>query len=234
LPRERPRDLKNKTYKVIGVGVLIGILFAVLFPSHLTAQEPTETSAAKTATPYHSPLEPAPRWENRGHWDFGLQIGYGVENAIPRNISHVNILVAQPHVGLIVHDFRRGPVRRFEIVNEGLFGNAVHPGGHMLGNSLFFRFDGKPRGNFMPFLNLGAGMMHTTLTTRVPEVSGKLQFMPQAGVGIQHFFSPQHALVIEYRYFHMSNAGITPPNHGFNGSMVSIGFRWLRRPPARH
>ena len=86
----------------------------------------------------------------------------------------------------------------------------------------------------MPFLNLGAGVMHTTLTTRVPEVSGKLQFMPQAGVGIQHFFSPQHALVIEYRYFHMSNAGITPPNRGFNGSMVSIGFRWLRRPPARH
>ena len=226
--------MKQHGRTVLGVsaGVVLGILVAALSPTDLKAQAPTETSAAEAVVSPRSPAEGAPRWGNRGHWTFGFQLGYGVENAIPRNISHVNMLIAQPHLGLIVHDFRRGPVRRFEIMNEGLLGNALHPGGHMLGNSLFFRFDGKPHGNFMPFLNAGAGVMHTTLATRVPEVSGKLQFMPQAGLGIQHFFSPQHALVLEYRYFHVSNAGITPPNHGFNGSMVTIGFRWLRRPVA--
>jgi hypothetical protein len=40
---------------------------------------------------------------------------------------------------------------------------------------------------------------------------------------------PGRAIVFEYRYFHMSNAGIQEPNHGFNGSMASIGFRWLLR-----
>ncbi|PYR70657.1 MAG: hypothetical protein DMG20_04840 [Acidobacteria bacterium] len=30
------------------------------------------------------------------------------------------------------------------------------------------------------------------------------------------------------RYFHMSNAELTLPNHGFNGSMLSIGMRWNR------
>jgi len=177
-----------------------------------------------------SPSAPAPFWANRGHWNFGFQVGYAVENAIPRNISHINLLIAQPQLGLIVRDFQRGPVRRFEILNEGILGNSVHPGGHLLGNSLLFRFDGKPYKRIVPFLDMGAGVLHTTLDTRAPELSGHLQFLPQAGLGIQYFFSPQRAVVFEYRYVHMSNAGIEQPNEGYNASMLTIGFRWLRRP----
>jgi hypothetical protein len=36
--------------------------------------------------------------------------------------------------------------------------------------------------------------------------------------------------VFEYRYVHMSNAGIEQPNEGYNASMLTVGFRWLRRP----
>jgi hypothetical protein len=176
--------------------------------------------------------QPLPYWANRGHWTFGLQIGYAVENAIPRNISHINLLIVQPHLGFIVHNFRRSPLQRFEILNEGILGNAVHPGGHLLGTSLLFRFNGSAAGPVVPFLDMGAGVLHTTLSRRAPELSGHLQFLPQAGVGIQYFFRPGRAVVFEYRYIHMSNAGIEPPNHGFNGSMLSIGFRWYRRPRA--
>ena len=185
-----------------------------------------QTAAPRSSTPTASDQ---PRWANRGHWNFGLQVGYGVENAIPRNISHINMLIFQPQLGLIVKDFSRGPLRRFEIINEGIIGNAVHPGGHLLGTSLFFRFNGKPYRNVIPFFDAGSGALHTTLATRAPEVSGKTQFLSQGGLGIQYFFRPQRAFVVEYRYFHMSNAGLTPPNHGFNGSMLSLGFRWLRR-----
>jgi hypothetical protein len=139
------------------------------------------------------------------------------------------MLIFQPQLGLIVKDFRSGPLRRFELVNEGVIGNAVHPGGHMLGTTLFFRFDWKPYKNVVPFFDAGASAMHTTLATRAPEVSGTTQFMPQGGLGIQYFFRPQRAFVVEYRYFHMSNAGLQQPNEGFNGSMITLGFRWLRR-----
>jgi hypothetical protein len=132
-------------------------------------------------------------------------------------------------LGLIVKDFRSGPLRRFEVINEGVIGNAVHPGGHLLGNTLILRFDWKPYGHVVPFLDVGSSALHTTLATRAPEVDGNLQFMPQGGLGIQYFFRPQRAFVIEYRYIHMSNAGLEQPNRGFNGSMISIGFRWLRR-----
>ena len=198
-------------------------------PFQLRAQTPDSTPTAPEAGRKPA-LESPEFWQNRGRWNFGFQVGYAVENAIPRNISHINLLVAQPQVGLIAHEFRRGPVSRFEILGEGILGNAVHPGGHLLGTSLFFRFDAKPHGRFVPFLDAGAGILHTTLSTRAPELSGNLQFLPQGGLGVHYFIRPQRALIFEYRYVHMSNAGIEPPNHGFNASMITIGFRWLRRP----
>ena len=175
---------------------------------------------------------PRPYWANRGQWNFGAQLGFGIENTIPHDISHIALLIAQPQVGLIVRDFqaRRLPVRRFEIVNEGVFGNALHPGGRLAGYALLFRLDGKNRRREVPFLDFGGGLQRTTLATRAPELNGRTQFSPQVGLGIQHFFNPQRALVLEYRYLHMSNAGLTPPNQGFNANMLTIGFRWLRRP----
>lgn len=204
-------------------------IFLFLVSGLLAPQAGIQAQQPDSSAPPRPAAEKVPRWANRGRWNFGMQVGYGVENAIPRNISHVNMVILQPQLGLIVKDFASGPVRQLEIINEGVIGNAVHPGGHMWGNTLFFRFDGKPRRNLVPFLDMGASAMHTTLATRAPEVDGTTQFMPQAGLGIQYFFRPQRAFVIEYRYFHMSNAGLQQPNAGFNGSMISIGFRWLRR-----
>jgi hypothetical protein len=171
-------------------------------------------------------------WTNRGHFTFGMQVGYAVEDAIPRNISHVNLLIFQPQVGLIAWDSPRSrlSLSRFEILPEGILGNAIHPGGRITGTALLFRLDGKPHRRLVPFFDFGAGVLNTTLNTRVPEINGHTQFTPQGGPGIQYFFKPQRALVIQYRYMHMSNASIQPPNRGFNANMMTIGFRWLRRP----
>jgi lipid A 3-O-deacylase PagL len=175
---------------------------------------------------------PSSDWANRGHWTLGAQVGFALENAIPRNVSHVNLLIAQPQLGFIVHDFKgpRFPVRRFEAIGEGIFGNAVHPGGRVTGAGLVLRFDGKNHGRIVPFFDIATGVQRTTLYNHIREVNGATQFSPQGGPGIQYFFSPQRALVIQYRYYHMSNAGLQEPNHGFNANMLTVGFRWLRRP----
>jgi len=224
--------LKSSRFGVSKFSLVFALIFAI--PRPCGAQEAPAPPAIEMAPAAGPNLvkESEPYWTNRGRWTFGFQVGYIVENDIPKNVSHINLLIAQPQIGLIVKDFRRGPVRRFEILDEGILGSSVHPGGHLIGHSLLFRFDGKPRGRVVPFFDMGAGMMHTTLDLRAPELTGHLQFMPQAGLGIQYFFSPQRAFVVEYRYAHMSNASIEPPNHGFNGSMLTIGFCWLRRPRA--
>ena len=197
----------------------------------MRAQSAAPLSSPSPTTPGAAP-EPRPYWANRGRWTFGAQIGFVLENAIPRNISHVNMLYAQPQLGLILWDSPAAhfPVRRFEILSEGILGSAIHPGGHLLGQALLLRLDGKPYARVVPFFDMGAGVLHTTLDLRAPEISGHTQFNPQGGLGFQYFVRPQRAVVFEYRYMHMSNAGIEPPNHGFNANMVTLGFRWLRRP----
>lgn len=227
----RPEDAEAHGRR-LPLRVPILVLLAVLALGNevaVRAQSSPPPDSSATNAPASSTL---PFWANRGRWNFGADVGFALENAIPRNTSHIALLIAQPQVGFIVRDFApsRLPVRRFEVVNEGIFGNAVHPGGRLTGYALLFRLDGKNYRHVIPFFDAGAGVQHTTLATRAPELSGRLQFSPQGGLGIQYFFNPQRALVLEYRYMHMSNAGITPPNHGFNASMLVVGFRWLRRP----
>src|SRR5215831_10461508 len=96
---------------------------------------------------------------------FGFQVAYGLENGIPRNISHINMLYAQPQIGIVAWNSpeSRLPIKRFMILSEGIIGNSVHPGGRMLGDTLLFRFDGKPIHGTKPFLDVGSGPLNTTI-----------------------------------------------------------------------
>jgi len=179
--------------------------------------------------PYQGTAEPF--WTEHGRLAFGFQLGLALENHIPHDPSHINMIMAQPHIGIIVWDspHSRLPIKRFELISEGILGGSTHPGGELFGTSLLFRLGLKPMSRFLPYIDAGSGPVHTTLNTKSPELTGSTQFLSQGGVGLQYFFAPERALVFEYRYFHMSNGGLQQPNPGFNGSMVTIGFTWLRR-----
>ncbi len=194
------------------------------------------TGANLSAHPFRGePNKPAQSFLARaesGRLTWGFQLGFGMEEAPPHDISHVKLLVAQPQIGYVVWNSPRShlPFKEFEMVNEGIFGNAVHPGGRMTGDALLLRFDGRPHGNTVPFLDLGGGVMDTDLPRHAVELSGSTQFMPQGGIGVEHFFAPGRAWVLEYRFIHISNAGLQEPNAGFNGSEITVGLRWLRQP----
>jgi hypothetical protein len=158
---------------------------------------------------------------------YGVQVAYGQENDIPRNVSHVNVVYAQPQIGIIAWDSpqSRLPMTRFEVISEGILGGSPHPGGRMLGDTLLFRFDGKPIRSVVPFLDFGSGPLNTTLNENgASELGGHVQFLSQGGFGIEH-----RRYVVEWRYFHMSNAGLTKPNRGFNGNIVTVGMRWSKK-----
>jgi hypothetical protein len=176
--------------------------------------------------------EPPSYSANRGHWDFGAQVGYSMEYGLDwHEVSHIQMLIAQPQLGFIVRNFQRSPVCRFEIIDEGILGTTVHPhAAYLAGNALIFRLEGKEHGRWVPFFDAGAGVQRTSLSEHVPEVNGLTQFTPQGGFGVEYFIRPQRAVVFEWRTIHMSNANLVPPNMGFNSAMLTIGFRWLRRP----
>jgi hypothetical protein len=200
-----------------------------------TASAPTPDDFRKGAEGPNArcPAAPGRWWANRGRWTLGFQAGYAVQNTIPRNISHINLLLAEPQIGVIAKDApcTQFPVHRFEIMSEGFFGYAIHPGGRVTGGTLVFRLDGRPHGRLIPFFDVGGGMLNTTLNAKAPELSGSFQFNAQGGPGVQYLVSPQRAVVIQYRWLHLSNANTQPPNISVNGNMITVGFRWLRRPP---
>src|SRR5947208_11689262 len=117
---------------------------------------------------------------------FGLQAAFGLENNIPRNISHIKMLYAQPQVGIIVWDSpeSRLPIKRFEIVSEGVVGGAIHPGGHLFGDTLMFRVSGNSRRGFCQFFNVSYGPLHTTLQQLAPALGRHIQCQPQRGLAI--------------------------------------------------
>ncbi|HUI43014.1 MAG TPA: acyloxyacyl hydrolase [Terriglobia bacterium] len=176
------------------------------------------------------PAPQAPFWANNGRISYGLQGAFGFQTPVPPRGEHIKLLYAQPQLEVNLLRFNRGPVGRFDWLSEGLVGGAVSPAARIIGYSLLFRLEGRTRGNTKPILDFGAGVNNTTLDQHAYELTGGLQFTPQGGLGIEHYFSPQHAIVFEYRFFHMSNNGIREPNHGFNAAVFSVGFRWLRRP----
>ena len=163
---------------------------------------------------------------------YGFQIAYGLENAIPRNISHINMFYAQPQIGIAVWKPAEShlPLRRFEILSEGIIGGSPHPGGHMVGDTLMFRFVLKPVRHSTPLLDFSSGPLHTTINEHASELGGHVQFLSQGGVGIVRPVRQGLGYIIEWRYFHMSNAGLTQPNHGFNGNIFSAGLRWSKQP----
>ena len=216
----------NPFAKLAACALLAGCNFLARSP--LQAQTPLPKAQAAMPATASAPAYSA----NRGHWNFGAQVGYSMEYGLDwHEVSHIQMLIAQPQVGFIVRDFRRSPVRRFEIIDEGILGGAVHPSAaYLAGDALIFRFDGKEHGRWVAFLDTGVGVQRTPLSMHVPEVNGLTQFSPQGGFGLQYFIRPQRALVLEWRTIHMSNADLVPPNMGFNSSLLTIGFRWLRRP----
>jgi hypothetical protein len=212
----------NPFAKLAACALLAACTFLARAP--LRAQTPPPAMPITAEAPSYS--------AHRGHWNVGAQVGYSMEYGLDwHEVSHIQILIAQPQLGFIVRDFQRSPVRRFEIINEGILGGAVHPSAaYLAGAAWIFRLDGKEHGRWVPFFDAGVGVQRTALSKHVLEVNGITQFSPQGGFGLQYFIRPQRALVFEWRTIHMSNANLVLPNMGFNSSMLTIGFRWLRRP----
>jgi Lipid A 3-O-deacylase (PagL) len=173
---------------------------------------------------------PSPFWASSSPVSFGFQVAYSMQAPVPANGSHIDLLYAQPQLAIILRNFEHSAVEGIQLVNEGMLGGAVNPGGRVLGYTMLFRLEGRTRGNTKPLFDCGAGIVDTTINEHAYELSSNLQFTPQAGIGFEHFFSPQRAFVLEYRFLHMSNAGLVGPNRGVHSGVLMVGFRWLGRP----
>ncbi len=75
---------------------------------------------------------------------------------------------------------------------------------------------------FFPYAKFGVGPVFMTQHTR--EQSTQFNFVDTAAAGFSWFIRKDLSLDLEYRYRHLSNAGIKHPNHGIGANIVLVGF----------
>jgi hypothetical protein len=78
---------------------------------------------------------------------------------------------------------------------------------------------------FVPFFGLGAGVSATDI--RNGDLSTTFEFNIQAGPGVRFFLGDHAAVTFQYRFIHLSNAGMDIPNQGVNSSTFLLGMTWV-------
>lgn len=113
-----------------------------------------------------------------------------------------------------------------EFVLEPFLSYSYAPYGNMeFGNNFLIKIGFLPEtSKFQPYFKGGAGLIYLTQHTR--EQGTQFNFNEIVGLGMHYFFKKNIALTIEYRYRHISNAGIDKPNKGINTSFGICGISY--------
>jgi hypothetical protein len=94
-----------------------------------------------------------------------------------------------------------------------------------------FRFIFKPSSRIKPFVHVGAGMIFFNQRMPVTD-STHYNFTGDFGGGIYYTLDrerQQKALVLGYRYFHISNFNTSKSNPGYNANIFYLGYSFSRR-----
>ncbi len=159
----------------------------------------------------------------KGEYRFGLHVGHGYSVSSNGDILFTSLY---PYIGRVMTDpvgegWRRGTV---EGIIEGAFSH-VHKGqsGYSAGINGLIRYNFLPDSDaWRPFVQGGLGIAHTNL--EMEKFGSEFNFCHNAGLGVQYFFNARDALTFEWRYFHLSNAGLDDDNDGLNMNNFFIGF----------
>jgi hypothetical protein len=185
-------------------------------------------------SPTFSQAEPFSDRFTKGTSSFGVQGGFGYTVELPtgQDRPDISFLFLFPNyqynlTGLIGGDSWYGGALYWH--NE--LGAALalnHDNEYLLGWSpLMFEYKFlDPKRSWAPNVMLGAGFSYTKWKDIAEkELGTEFQFLLHAGTGLE-FFLEKASITLNYRFFHISNAGIQRPNIGLNAHVLSLGFRF--------
>ncbi|PIR01703.1 MAG: hypothetical protein COV66_00410 [Nitrospinae bacterium CG11_big_fil_rev_8_21_14_0_20_45_15] len=170
----------------------------------------------------------------KGASSFGLQAGFGYTIDLPpgRDRSDISFLFFFPNyqknlTGMMGEGFYRGAW--FWHVEAGMAEALNRDGEYLFGISPLmaeYKFL-SPERSWAPNILLGAGFAYTNWKDIAErELGTEFEFLLHAGAGIEFFQEGSRSYSINYRLFHVSNAGINRPNIGLNAHVLSLGMRF--------
>lgn len=157
----------------------------------------------------------------RGDHEFGVLIGYGENHKIPEATKdHFEFDALKLRYGKFTSPTTQTAL---ELSAGKQFSEQDNTAVSIVGayRKYFIR-----RGNTAVGYDFAFGFTH--FNEYVQELGTKTNFTEQVGITFQHATSKDSAFTMEYRFIHVSNAGIKLPNIGINSSFVTLGYSWYR------
>lgn len=95
-----------------------------------------------------------------------------------------------------------------------------------IGNNFLLKIGFVPETwKLQPYFKGGLGIVYITQHTR--EQGTQFNFNEYAGIGAHYYFKKNLALTAEFRWRHLSNAGMRSPNSGINTNYGTCGISYL-------
>jgi Lipid A 3-O-deacylase (PagL) len=94
------------------------------------------------------------------------------------------------------------------------------------GSPIVWRWNFEQRGRYVPYGELAGGVLLTNHS--LPEGTTNANFTAHTGAGVRIFFRPHQALVVGYRFHHISNGNAIDRNPGVNAHAAHIAWSYLR------
>lgn len=97
-------------------------------------------------------------------------------------------------------------------------------GDYMAGTTLWIRYNFLPDWKVTPYFQGGAGLTFTDVDRNV--LGQTFNFNLNLALGVRYFINPRCSVNAEYRYQHVSNAGMSDVNLGVDaqGGMLSVSW----------
>lgn len=168
----------------------------------------------------------------KGTVELGVIGGYWKENSLDgtKPSSDQRAIFVLPQIGMVLTD----PIDAgwltgsLELLVEPLGARYSKPfTAYAFGGSIVLKYNFLSFGRWMPFWDVGSGMLWTDLAPRIPEQSQQFNFVIETGPGLQFFVNKQVALTSSVRYHHISNANTGKRNVGLNAWLFSAGFSFF-------
>ena len=170
----------------------------------------------------------------RGTIEVGGVVGFWQALRFPLQDSSADpnrsAVFIKPRIGVVMTDeIPAGLLTgNLEVLVEPFFTRFTQPfSAEAAGGTLAFKYNLLSFGRWMPFWDVGVGMLWTNLAPRIRELSTPLNFVIETGPGVQYFITEQTTLTLGVRYSHISNAGTGERNIGLNAILPYAGMSWF-------
>jgi hypothetical protein len=208
--------------------------------------EPSAPAAPQPIDLTSSPLSPSPAgltlpasstiWQDevgngfrKGATEVGISGGASLGSKIFGSTDAHDFALTKLFVGRVISDVVAGDSwyrGNWEVLGEAFGGEQFKPrNAQLAGLTPVLRYDFATGTKWVPFFDAGAGVTETDIGR--PDLGRAFQFNLQTGPGVHWFVCKNLALTVQYRFLHLSSAGIEKPNHGVNTSVCYTGISWF-------